>query len=47
MNENISTESSVKQKKILEKLTKTETLTLHQLLLLKPNLEIEQLNIKE
>ena len=31
----------------LEKLTKTETLTLHQLLLLKPNLEIEQLNIKE
>lgn len=31
----------------LEKITKTETLTLHQLLLLKPNLEIEQLNIRE
>lgn len=31
----------------LEKMTKSETLTLHQLLLLKPNLEIEELNIKE
>lgn len=31
----------------LEKMTKSETLTLHQLLLLRPNLEIENLNIRE